>query len=210
MVSVGQKLHDARISRGLSIEDVASATKIRASFISAIENGDFKKLPSSAYATGFVRNYSVFLGLPPKEMVALFRREFDEKKTYDVLPKGLTKTDFTTRGFNLSGGIILAIIIFAVLLLYIGIEYRYAFINPPLNIYSPKENQKFNSSDISVYGKTDPNATVFINDTPVSVGKDGSFKKTVSLFSGAETISIKAVNSFGKKTEDTIHVEINN
>ncbi len=49
MITAGQKLYEERIRRGLTLEEIARATKIRSSFLSAIEKGEYKKLPSSAY-----------------------------------------------------------------------------------------------------------------------------------------------------------------
>lgn len=209
MIRIGQKLYQERIKKGLTIDDVAKATKIRASFLSAIEKGDYKKLPSSAYALGFVKNYCAFLGFSEKESTALFKREFDEKKVFDVLPRGLSREeDFSTNKFQIKTGLILGILLFFGLLIYIGIQYRYAFINPTLNIDSPKDKQVFNSSDVLVSGKTDPNATVYVNDVPLSVDENGIFKKTISLFAGKETVKIRSVNRFGRESADTLSIEI--
>src|SRR5436309_11870824 len=92
MVRVGQRLHEKRVQKKLTLEDIASATRIKARFLAAIESGEYTKLPSPAYAQGFVRNYASYLGLPKSEITALFRREFDEKKAYKVLPDSLTYT----------------------------------------------------------------------------------------------------------------------
>jgi len=93
MVPVGQRLQRERIQKKLTIEDVAKATKIKAVFLAAIEKGEYTKLPSPAYAQGFVRNYASYLGLPKGEITALFKREFDEKKAYKVLPDSLAKRE---------------------------------------------------------------------------------------------------------------------
>src|SRR3989339_1967543 len=90
MVSLGQKIKSARLKKGLTINDAAKATKIRAEFLTAIEKNEYKKLPEKTYAYGFVRNYIEFLDLPKEEMLALFRREFDEEKVFKVLPDGLS------------------------------------------------------------------------------------------------------------------------
>ena len=58
MVKVGQKLHDARTRKSLTIDEVAAATKIQPKFITAIERSEYDKLPSPAYAQGFVSNYA--------------------------------------------------------------------------------------------------------------------------------------------------------
>jgi len=64
MVNVGEKLYEERVKKGHTLEEVSKATKIRASFLLAIEKGEYKKLPSGTYVHGFVRNYARFLGLP--------------------------------------------------------------------------------------------------------------------------------------------------
>ena len=93
MVPLGKRLHNERIARKLTLDEVAAATKIKARFLSAIEKGEYDKLPSPAYAKGFVRNYAAYLGLPKAESTALFRREFDEKRVYKVLPDSLSKKE---------------------------------------------------------------------------------------------------------------------
>src|SRR5579872_1705923 len=91
MVKLGERLLEERKAQGFSTEEVAKATKIRHEFIEAIEKGDYKKLPSTAYAQGFVKNYVEFLGLPEKELLALFRREFKEEEFLGVLPQSFMR-----------------------------------------------------------------------------------------------------------------------
>ena len=209
MIHVGQKLHDERLRKGLSIDDVAKATKIKAAFLSAIEKEDYQKLPSAAYVAGFVRNYSSFLGLPQKESLALFRRGFDEKKTFRVLPIGLAReTAFSTSKFRLQQSVILGILLFFGLLGYILFQYKYAFINPPLMLSFPKESQVLVSLDVEVLGKTDQSSTVSVNDISVSVDPNGDFKKTIHIFPGQATITVKAVNRFGRQTTLERHIEV--
>lgn len=201
MIKVGQKLYEERIKKGLSLEEVAKATKIRVSFLQAIEKGDYKKLPSSAYIQGFVRNYAQYLGLPQKEFLALFRREFNEKEYIRVLPEGFArKEDIPIRQFRMGQKGILIISISLVFLAYIAFQYRYAFINPPLSVVSPEEG-KIYSPSIQVTGSTDSNATVFVNETPVTVDKNGKFQKNITVFPGEETIIVKSQSRFGKYTQ---------
>ena len=64
------------------------------------------------------------------------------------------------------------------------------------------------SSTILVLGKTDPNSTITVNDEPVSVNSDGTFKKEITGFPGKTTITVRAVNRFGKQTLLDRHVII--
>ncbi len=210
MIKVSQKLQEERLKKKLSIEDVSKATKIKAAFLEALEKGDYIKLPSSAYAKGFIKNYSIFLGLPAKEMLALFRREFDEKKMYNVLPEGFSREQpvFSKR-MPMQQTAFVGGLFFLILLLYIAFQYKFVFFSPTLSVYSPKENQVFTKSEIVVSGNTDPNATIYINNIPVPLDESGNFKKNLSVFPGKETITIKAVSRFGKENIVDRHIEVN-
>ncbi len=209
MIRAGQKLRDERKSRGLSISEVSNATKIRTEFLEAIEKGEYEKLPSPSYAHGFVRNYSRFLKIPEKEILPLFRREFDAEKVYKVLPEGLVRQkEVPLKKFKIKQAVTLTAFLFIFLLGFLVFQYRYAFVNPPITLNSPLEMAVLSSSTILVLGKTDPNSTITVNDEPVSVNQDGGFRKEITGFSGKTTITVKAVNRFGKQTILTRHVVI--
>lgn len=210
MTRAGTKLYEERISKNLNLEEVAKATKIRSSFLEAIEKGEYKKLPSSTYAHGFVRNYSKFLGLPEKEILALFKREYDEDKFQKVVPDGLLrKNDFPLKRFKFAQAFKIFILVFLALFIYIVFQYRSAIFNPFLNVDSPEENSVISSQTVTVTGKTDQNSTVFVNNETASLDKEGNFKKTINVFPGLAKIIVKAVNNFNKTTiiERNIEVE---
>jgi cytoskeletal protein RodZ len=200
VVKLGQLLREQRTRKRLTFEDAARATKIKASFLAAIEKGEYHKLPSPAYAKGFVINYATFLGISRAEVVALFRREFDEKRAYKVLPDSLTKRQSYSKpwikvqeSLFIAGGLI---ILFVGFLLF---QYRFVFIPPHLTVESPKDNAVL-SQDITVVGKADSEATVTVNNAMVSLGTNGEFSKQISLFPGKTEIVVKAKNKFGKET----------
>jgi cytoskeleton protein RodZ len=66
---IGQKLHQARHEKALSIEQASRATRIRVHYLQAIERGDLDALPSLAQARGFLRLYASFLGLDPEQIL---------------------------------------------------------------------------------------------------------------------------------------------
>ena len=200
MVSIGQKLYEARVKKNLSFEDVANATKIKPAFLLAIEKGEYHKLPAASYAKGFVLNYATFLGLPKRETLALFKREFDEEKIYRVLPDGLSrKEEFHLRRIKIQQTALIALIVFTMVVGYIFFQYRYIVLRPPLELYTPKETT-LSLPETTISGKTDPNATVFIGNQSVTVAKDGTFSKTISLYEGKNNIVVKSKNRVGKET----------
>ena len=208
MLRVGQRLKEQRLQKGLSLDEVSKAIKIRTPFLLAIEKGDYQKLPSSAYAQGFVNNYAQYLGLPKKEIMALFRREFDEEKIFKVLPEGFAKRDdFPIKRLQF-GQLIALFFLFLLLGSYLIFQYRDAFLNPPLTVDTPKEGQIVESRMVVVSGTTSSNTIVYIGDASVPLTSDGSFKKTIDVFPGKTVLTIKAQNKFGKQTVKEIHIII--
>src|SRR5215472_183581 len=58
---LGKKFQEARIARGLTLDEAARLTKIRPSRLAEIEADDFSQFPSLAYAKGFLLIYGKFL-----------------------------------------------------------------------------------------------------------------------------------------------------
>ena len=208
MLRLGDKLRSARIRQRLSLEDASQATKIRVSFLSAIEDGQYERLPSNAYAEGFVGNYAEFLGLPKTQTIALLRREFDSKSTYRVLPESFTpKKEFKVKRFNASQFVFLSIGMVLVIG-YLLFQYRFAFINPPLELTAPVEHAVIKGGTVRVSGKTNPSSSVFVDNVAVPVDENGKFTKTFSSFPGKTTVVVKAENRIGKETVVERHIEV--
>jgi cytoskeletal protein RodZ len=199
MVRAGQRLQQQRLRKGLTLSEVSKQTRIKESFLIAIEKGEYGKLPSPSYAHGFVKNYAEYLGFSPQEILPIFKREYDEKVAYRVLPKGFTReARYPFMGFRFRKtviGIIFVVLLFSGFLFF---QYRGAFFAPALSISSPKEGI-VSSQDVTVIGSTDPSASLYVNNALVAVKDDGTFSKTVTLFTGKNTITIVAVNKFGKE-----------
>src|ERR1043166_7303377 len=58
---LGKKFQEARLARGLTLDEAARMTKIRPSRLAEIEADDFSQFPSLAYAKGFLQIYGKFL-----------------------------------------------------------------------------------------------------------------------------------------------------
>lgn len=61
---IGSVLRHRREELHLTLEEVAEETKIRKSYILALEEDNFHELPGKVYVVGFVRNYARLLSLP--------------------------------------------------------------------------------------------------------------------------------------------------
>jgi cytoskeletal protein RodZ len=70
MGSFGERLRREREMRGITIEEIAEATKIGSRNLRALEDEKFDLLPGGIFNKGFVRAYSKFLGLDEEQAVA--------------------------------------------------------------------------------------------------------------------------------------------
>ena len=75
IVTVGQRLREAREAAGLSIEDVAATTRIPMRHLASLEIGDWDQLPASTYSVGFAKNYATAVGLDKAEIAEQLRSE---------------------------------------------------------------------------------------------------------------------------------------
>lgn len=75
MYSIGDRLKDARMSRGLRVEDIQKRTNIRERYIIAIEEGNLNILPGESYARTFIKLYAEEVGFDGEQLA----REFEEK-----------------------------------------------------------------------------------------------------------------------------------
>jgi cytoskeletal protein RodZ len=76
-MDVGGALRDAREQRGLSLDQLAQATKIRVTTLHAIETNQRGKLPELIFLRGFVRAYAREVGLSPEDTVKQYLSQFD-------------------------------------------------------------------------------------------------------------------------------------
>lgn len=74
-MSAGQMLNEARTARGMSLEDLANVTKLRASILGAMENDDFSHCGGDVYARGQLRSMAPVLGLDPLDLLEAFDRD---------------------------------------------------------------------------------------------------------------------------------------
>lgn len=75
---IGNELRSARERLGWEIDAVAVSLRLKPAYIRAIEQGDIRTLPGTAYAVGFVRTYAQALGLDSNEAIRRFRAEREE------------------------------------------------------------------------------------------------------------------------------------
>jgi cytoskeletal protein RodZ len=64
-----------RRNRGISLEEIAAATKIGIRSLEAIERGEFKKLPGGIYDTSYIRQYARAIDYDESAILAEYHRQ---------------------------------------------------------------------------------------------------------------------------------------
>jgi cytoskeleton protein RodZ len=72
----GSRLREARERKGISLREIANATKISIRALEALERNDISHLPGGIFSRAFVRSYAVEAGLNPEETVEDFVQNF--------------------------------------------------------------------------------------------------------------------------------------
>lgn len=81
--TIGQRLKQIRLSRQISIEKAAEATRVRAHYLQALEADNYSAMSSAAQSRGFLRLYADFLGFDLESAMT----ELREGETVDAPPE---------------------------------------------------------------------------------------------------------------------------
>jgi cytoskeletal protein RodZ len=87
MASFGERLRRERELRGVSLCDVAEATKISARFLKALEDDRVDLLPGGLFPRAFLRQYARHLGLDAERLVAEFLYDHGRRGELSTPPR---------------------------------------------------------------------------------------------------------------------------
>jgi cytoskeleton protein RodZ len=73
MASLGQALRDERESRNISIEEIATTTKIVSRYLEALEADRLGEMPGGFFVRGIIRTYAKAIGLDPEEVLDRYK-----------------------------------------------------------------------------------------------------------------------------------------
>lgn len=116
-----ERLLAARERKGVDLYRAERDTKIRARYLAALERGDYRELPGAVYTKGFLRNYALYLGLDPDEILLQWRQERGDgaglSEPTIVVPRPLSAP---RQGFTFSVGTFVAAILTVLIVLFVG------------------------------------------------------------------------------------------
>lgn len=201
----GQFIKNVRETRKLDIEFCSSNLKIHKKFLEAIENNDYKIFDNYFQAQGFVQNYLEFLEIKVSDYIPRWRKEYYEE--FDFAEES-TRTYYKPKkkrvyNFSLSLNKLIYIglgLVVTIFLGYIFYSYQALLNSPTLEITNPKSNDVVEADLIDVYGKTDQDAILKINNEKLTIQTDGNFATSLKLSEGINNFKFSSINPFGKET----------
>jgi transcriptional regulator with XRE-family HTH domain len=206
--SIGDLLREKRLTSGLSLAAIEKATGVSAKYIEALEQNAFAKLPDYVYAKNFVRTLAKHYGLDPEPLARELGREMSAAGGRTI---GLD------RPANFIDGRRLAVTptllkTGAMGLVFLAIAGYFAFsvyriLQPPMLVVdTPLDSQVFQTGQITLVGRTEPEAELTINREAVLPGADGSFHDVLQLPEGVSILRIAAKKKHSQEREVYVKV----
>ncbi|HEX7707881.1 MAG TPA: RodZ domain-containing protein [Thermoanaerobaculia bacterium] len=131
LASFGEELRREREIRGISLKEIADATKISRRFLEAVERNDHKTLPAPVFTRGFVREYARYLGLNTEEMVNRYNfaaenddrvekpphiEKYPRSPVRDITPRPPAKRGIPSTLFRINGNVVILVLLVGALI----------------------------------------------------------------------------------------------
>jgi cytoskeletal protein RodZ len=217
--SLPERLYAARERKGVDLYRAERDTKIRARYLAALERGDYRELPGAVYTKGFLRNYALYLGLEPEEILSQWRRERGDAGPPQPVISVPRPIAAPRRGLTFSPGVIVAALLTVGVLLvgaYLAVQVM-RFAKPPmLEVSDPKVATLSVDESTTSYvlrGMTIPGGTVTVDlaggSRQTSADSTGAWSIDIDLRRGKNQIKIDATDpDTGKHSEQAAQIVI--
>lgn len=217
--SIGKMLKSVRENSNISIDEASKSTRIRREYLEAIEDDRFSIFDSNVYAKGFIKNYAHYLGVESDNLIALYRRDYENKSRGRELKKKpeikviketkrLNTFQINKRAILIVFGSIMIFLISLFLLNFIQNIFR----KPYLKITSPEIAEDIEILSISgdqksirIEGETELGTLIKINEEPVKINPELTFQSDfIPLGSERNLIVVQAINNLGVSSKKVI------
>jgi cytoskeletal protein RodZ len=218
--SLGEMLQAARERKGVDLYRAERDTKIRLKYLAALEDDALAELPPPVYTKGFIRNYALYLGLEPDDVIERWRDQLQVQRRQERVivappPRPLAAP---RRGPLITPGRIVAVMIslvVAAFLAFLGWQVlRFAAV-PELAVTSPASLViEVDAESYTLAGTAGPAARVSIAGpgnqtfTVIASSTDGTWSRSVPLSKGRNDFRIVASDAITERESDPVLVII--
>ncbi|MEH7304300.1 helix-turn-helix domain-containing protein [Neobacillus drentensis] len=153
MTELGNRLKEARLAKGLSLDDVQSMTKIQKRYLIGIEEGNYASMPGNFYVRAFIKQYAEALSLNPDEIFETFKGEIPASLN-DELPQQLSRvkthkaiSESNSKIFDILPKVLIGVFVIGVASLLYYFVYKHAGDNTNQSINKENEPVKIVKSE---------------------------------------------------------------
>src|SRR5688572_28946586 len=192
---VGETLQLARERKGVDLYRAERDTKIRLRYLSALEDSAYDDLPPPVYTKGFLRNYAIYLGLDPDELLERWRDEMESLRSSERIAVAPPPQPIAAPGRRLTvtPGMFVAGLAALVVLAFIGYLaiqlLRYAEVTPVALTQPPNVFSTIDAETTMLEGTSGPGAAITIRGPGdelynTTANEDGEWSEQVNLARG--------------------------
>ncbi|MGG5252880.1 helix-turn-helix domain-containing protein [Neobacillus sp. SM06] len=203
MTELGNRLKEARLAKGISLDDLQLMTKIQKRYLVGIEEGDYSAMPGNFYVRAFIKQYAEAVELDADEIFETYKGEIPATNHED-LPEQLSRvktrrtiSENQSKLLNALPKVVIAVVVIGVaMLLYYILQQRAGS--------SSKESSN-NQAEPKIVKSENLNKSASAGNTAKKNGTDATKQKDNSTTSTPVTPEapkqeINVVQSAGFKT----------
>ena len=217
--SIGHLLRNARMAKGMSIDEVSRQLRLSVPQIEAIEKEDFERIPGRTFLRGFIRNYAHLVQLDPAPLLQMLPASTRVVSTYERTPFKNKQISFSSnREAPGNHSLIIAVILFVIVLgAYFLFENGGWNKNSDSSIASEETKIEPATASVASVEIQLPLPAIVKNSTDAPVNKSSEITHTARNPENTETaadvktttvaIDIKPVIEKSEKTEKTEKIE---
>ncbi len=216
---VGETLQLARERKGVDLFRAERDTKIRLRYLSALEDGAYEDLPPPVYTKGFLRNYAIYLGLDPDELLERWRDEMESLRSAERVAVAPPPQPIAAPGrrVTITPGMFVSGLVGVVVLLFIGYLafqlLRYAEVTP-VGLTKPPNYVSTIDAELTILeGTSGPGATITIRGPGddlfnTTANEEGDWSREVPLARGPNKFTITATDPVTQRKSTELEITI--
>ena len=217
---VGETLQAARERKGVDLYRAERDTKIRLRYLAALEDSDWDELPAPVYTKGFLRNYAIYLGLEPDEILDRWRDEMEQMRTATrvaVAPPPMPLVEPGGRRFTLSPAIVVAglvVVVIALFVGYLGLQLLRFVDVPKVGLtYPPNVISTIDATEVTLQGTAGAGSNISITGPDGQVyttrtNEQGNWSQRVPLVRGPNNFTIVATDTVTQRDSTPLPLAI--
>lgn len=205
MSGLGELLRQARLEKGLTLDQLQEITKIRGRYLEALEKGNFAALPGNFYARAFVKNVCEVLGLDTQQVFEQFKGELPavQSETSEPIRHSRPKTKSPSpAGRWLARGLFYTFVVLILVLMYTFVLQNADTknqSNPPITSpgVSPNTTEAGKQSEKPSAPVTPPNTTTAPSTSPPAAPANQpvvSYSKTIPGKRDTDVYTVKSAS----------------